>query len=161
MHGNGHALQCILKLDVTGGLVGGDEFVALIEDAFDHLIDDAVAEPLAGDEIVHHGGGLHVPGLSGVGIGGDDRLHIGRADLVNERAGHLDDGNVERACQIADRGNTKSGRLQGRVELAVLHEIDGFGEGQIFNPAEILVGEAGAGKDGAGVEFGARLRRAD
>ena len=39
-------------------------------------------------------------------------------------------------------GDAEAGRLQGRVELAVLHQLDGFGEGQVLDLAEILVGDA-------------------
>ena len=50
--------------------------------------------------------------------------------------------------------------MQGGVELAILHQIDRFAEGQIFDLAEILIGNAGGGEDGAGIEFGARFWRA-
>jgi hypothetical protein len=58
-------------------------------------------------------------------------------------------------------GDAEAGRLQGGVELAVLHELDGFVEGQVLDLAEVLVGQAGALEDRAGVELRAGLRRAD
>ena len=51
--------------------------------------------------------------------------------------------------------------MQRRVELAVLHQVDGFGERQILDLAEVLVGHAGGGKDRARIELGAGFRRAD
>ena len=58
-------------------------------------------------------------------------------------------------------GDAEPGRLQGRVELAVLHQFDRFAEGQILDLAEILVGQPGAAEDGAGIELRAGFRRAD
>jgi hypothetical protein len=50
--------------------------------------------------------------------------------------------------------------LQRGVELAVLHQVDRFGERQILDLAEILVAHAGGREDRARIELGAGLRRA-
>lgn len=47
------------------------------------------------------------------------------------------------------------------LELAVLHQVDGFGERQILDLAEILVVHAGSLQDRARIQLGAGFRRAD
>ena len=63
--------------------------------------------------------------------------------------------------EIADRGDAEARRLQRAVELAVLDQLDRFREGQVLGLAQIVVAHLHRAEDGAGVELGARSRRAD
>lgn len=161
MQRNGHAVQRLRQIDVLGSLMGRGQFIGRFEDALGHLIDEIIRQTGAGDEIVDDRRILHRRGLAAVGVGRNGRLDVGRADLVHERSRDLDDRNVDGAGEIADRRHAEASRLQCRVELPVLHQIDGFGEGQIFDLAQVLVGQAGSRKNRAGIQFCARLGRAD
>ena len=68
---------------------------------------------------------------------------------------------VDRGGEIAERGDAKAGGLQRGVQLPVLHQFDGFGEGQIFDLAQIGIGDAGTLQDGARIQLGSRFRSAD
>ena len=144
-----------------GGRMSGAEFRQALEERLGHLVDRLVLHARMGDEVVDHRRRRDRRGLAVVGVGRDRDLDVGRADLVDDGGRHLHDGDLDRGRQIADRGDAEAGRLQGRVELAVLHQLDRLGEGQVLDLAEILVGQAGAGEDRAGVELGAGFRRAD
>ena len=48
--------------------------------------------------------------------------------------------------------------MQRDIELAILHELDGLAEGQVFDLGEVLVGKSRRAEYGARIEFRAGLR---
>ena len=141
--------------------MGGDELRQAFEQKLGHLVGGFLRHAVMGDQEIADGCRLDVRGLALIGAGRNGHGEIGRADLRGDVGGHGNDDDRQRGREVADRGDAEAGRLQGRVELAVLDQLDRLGEGQIFDLAEILVFHAGGGEDGAGVELGAGGRRAD
>ena len=154
--------SALAGVDALGGGMRGDELVEVLEQQLGHLVGGLVGDAVMGDqEVADRGGGdVRRPGPHRCRRGWS-RRHRASRSWSTMSAGTATTVIGTRGREVADRGDAEAGRLQRGVELAVLDQLDRFGERQVLDLAEVVVAHAGGGEDRAGVELGAGCRRAD
>ena len=114
------------------------------------------------DQDVVDGHGGHVGVLTVVGAGRDGGGLVGGVvDLRGHFGRDGDEADLHGRGQVTNGGHAQTGGLQGGVQLTVLDQLDRLGVRQELDLAHVLVAQTGGFEDGAGVELGAGLRRAD